>query len=118
VRGEVKSAFVTHKRVAGRYDGWGWQFSLRRNGKAVDEDLLFLVCYEDVGKPLATFIIPGDALDSRLSKIDITARDPRRYRGRWSIYCNDWSGVERVVNRAPMHKHSLFRAVEDEAIPF
>lgn len=82
-RVEVKSAFLSTRR-----GGQGrWQFSLRRRECDVDEDLLFLLCYEDLGEdldgdPEVVFVIPGDALPADLTKIDITSEDPRRYRGK------------------------------------
>lgn len=114
VRAEVKSAQL------GRYKGrcHRWQFSLRRHGLDVDEELVFLLCYDDLDEsPIATFIIPGSMLLRRLTKIDITSRDPREYRGRWQEYLGAWEVVERVVRETGFAKPSLFRSRMEE-IPF
>jgi len=117
-KGEVKSAFLSdnsNHRGSGR-----WQFSLRRNGVLVDEHVLFLVCYQDLeSDPLAVFVIPGDALDAELSKIDITSADPRDYGGQWARFRDAWDVVDRVVARLPARKPELIRPrVQDEEVPF
>jgi len=100
-RVEVKSAFVTHRKRKERWDGWAWQFSLRRNGLLVDEDLLVLLCYERLYEPpVSVFVVPGCALDAEICKIDITSRDPGRYTGRWSVFRDSWDGVELAVDIA------------------
>jgi hypothetical protein len=112
---EVKSAFLTEQhRGRGRY-----QFSLRRHGAEIDEDILFLLCYEDVeAAPIAVFVIPGHALPATLSKIDITSRNPRQYMGKWAPYLGAWDVVRRTVNRLPFTKPDLFRTARPDAIPF
>lgn len=115
VRAEVKSATLSHDEER----GYRWQFSLRRHGLLVDEDVLFLLCWEDMeGGPLATFVVPGGAVYERLCKVDVTSRDPREYRGRWARYREDWGQVGRVVARLPYRKVTLFRESEQVEIPF
>lgn len=115
VRAEVKSALL------GRYrgNGYRWQFSLRRHGLDVDEDLLFLLCYDDLDEPppVAVFIIPGNVLPRQLTQIDITSQNPREYRGKWQGYLDAWENVERVVGEVRVTKPTLFRS-RTEAIPF
>ena len=115
-RAEVKSAFLTS---GSRGNKGRWQFSLRRHGLAVDEDLLFLLCFQDLETPpLAVFIIPGRALGPTLSKIDVTSADPTRYRGKWAQYRGDWSQVEGVIERLSVSKPVLFRLEIKQKIPF
>jgi hypothetical protein len=117
-KGEVKSAFLSADS-RGRGNG-RWQFSLRRNGILVDEHVLFLVCYRDLETdPLAVFVIPGEALDAELSKIDITSADPWDYSGQWAPYRDNWGVVDQIVARLPARKPKLIRArAEDGEIPF
>jgi len=118
VRGEVKAAVCSR---GARGSGWRWQFSLRRHGLLVDEDVLFLLCYgEDLdGSPLATFVIPGDVLPGTLSKIDITSLDPATYRGAWARYREDWNQVANVLEHVPeCGQLVLFRSMTEEEIPF
>jgi hypothetical protein len=116
-KAEVKSALLSDNsngRGNGRY-----QFSLRRHGVLVDEHVLFLVCYQDLETdPLAVFVIPGDALDAELSKIDITSADPRDYGGQWAPYRDDWDVVDDVVASLPARKPALIRSRVEEEIPF
>ena len=112
-RVEVKSAFVS----PGSNGGKRWQFSLRRHGLVVDEDLLFLLCYDDLDEaPIGVFIIPGKEI-GMISKIDITHRDPYKYRGKWSHWRDAWLEVLRTVASLPARQPVLFRAMERE-IPF
>jgi len=115
-RVEVKSAMLTRDLRR----GYRWQFSLRRHGLLVDEDVLFLLCWEGLedGPPIAIFVIPGSAVDARLTKIEITSRDPRTYRGRWARYRGDWGQVRRVVERLPAQQPVLFREQVQERIPY
>jgi hypothetical protein len=118
VRGEIKGATRSNGSGNGRQDRW--QFSLRRHGLPLDEELLFLLCYEDaLSDPITLFIIPGDALHQSLSKIDITSHDPVAYRGKWTRYREDWSQVARMVRLAPpAAQPSLFRFAGVDIIPF
>ena len=115
-RAEVKAAFCS-PRPGNRQPRW--QFSLRRHGLLVDEDLLFLLCWDGLEVPLATFIIPGSAVPETLSKIDITSSDPSAYRGQWAVYYEDWAQVNRIVSLLPMPEQLvLFREQRYEEIPF
>lgn len=114
-RVEVKSALLSN----GRGRRVRWQFSLRRRGNDVDEDLLFLLCYKDLDSdPVAVFVIPGRALSAKLSKIDVTSRDPRRYRGKWARFRDAWLEVQRVVDDLPARQPALFRRRVEEPVPF
>jgi len=117
VKAEVKTATLS---AGARGLGSGrWQFSLRRNGKLVDEHLLFLVCWLDLDEdPVAVFVIPGRELDEELAKIDITTGNPEAYGGRWSRYYEAWEVVDQVLARVPARKPELFREEIQEEIPF
>jgi len=115
-RAEVKSATLAKNALRG---GYRWQFNLRRHGLLVDEDVLFLLCWEDLeGPPVAVFVVPGSAVYAQLSKIEITSRDPCTYRGRWSRYREDWGQVRQVVERLPARQRPLFRRRVQERVPF
>lgn len=117
---EVKSA-TPSAGSPGRNRSDRWQFSLRRHGLPVDEDLMILVCWgEDLEEPLATFIIPGAEVDERLTKIDITSR-PDRYRGKWTAYRGRWDLVDQVLEDLPAGQvpfEELFKVPEEIEIPF
>lgn len=100
-RVEVKSALETERIVGGRpYPVW--QFSLRRHGLPVDEDLVVLCCYdEEENPPRTTFVIPGELVDEGLTKIDVTT-DPERYAGRWAWCANRWVAVDAVIGGVQM----------------
>jgi hypothetical protein len=116
-RVEVKSALRTensNNRGSGRY-----QFSLRRHGLEVDEELLVLLCYEDLGEdPVAAFVIPGEAVDPERTKIDITRADPTAYTGKWAAYLEAWEEVGRVMRTTPATQPTLCRPEPVEVIPF
>lgn len=91
---EVKTA-----KVSGRTDRKAkrWQFSLfghRERQEPFEEDLLILRC-ETV--PPCHFVIPGVVVPRYLTKIDITTKDPCRYRGKWSFYRERWDLVDTVL---------------------
>lgn len=113
-RVEVKSAFVS----PGSNGGGRWQFSLRRHGLVVDEELLFLLCYDNLDDPPScVFVIPGEAV-GMISKIDITSSDPYKYRGLWARWRNAWQQVERAVAGLSARQPVLFRAEAEGDIPF
>ncbi len=116
IRVEVKSALLSRRGKNG--NSYRWQFNLRRHGLDLDEDLLFLLCYGDdlSNPPQAVFIIPGRSLPKRLTKIDITSRDPRAYRGQWRRWLDAWDEVKHIRATTPVRKPVLFRSTE--AIPF
>lgn len=120
LRAEVKAATRSNGSGNGRQSRW--QFSLRRHGLPLDEELLFLLCYDDVTcDPVTVFVVPGDVLPERLSKIDITSYDPLTYRGKWARYREDWSQVGRMMRIAPpVAQPSLFRyaSVSVDDVPF
>jgi hypothetical protein len=95
---EVKSALPS-ERKGNRSPRW--QFSLRRKGLPIDEDLLILLCYRDitptirnpVPSPEQIYIIPGVAIDKMLTKIDIID-SPKMYAGKWSVYRHAWGWVD------------------------
>lgn len=94
-RVEVKSALLSGRHGRGTCS---WQFSLRRHGRLVDEELLLLLCFDDLDAgPLAAFVIPGAAVPADLTKIHISSRDPRAYAGKWAAYRDAWHLVRPLV---------------------
>ncbi len=89
---EVKSATPTN---AARGKGTRWQFSLRRRGLPLDEDLLILVCYDKNLAVIGALVIPGAEVPEELTKIDISSH-PWHYGGKWAKYWEDWSVVDDV----------------------
>lgn len=108
---EVKAAMLSESGRPGRL--W-WQFSFRRRGLLIDEDLLILLCYFDIDKDPVAFVIPGDGVNPLLKKITIPSNDPRDYRGKWSVYIERWDLIEKVVGRSPRSRIVL----EKEKVPF
>lgn len=113
IRVEVKSALPSAGNGGVRY-----QFSLRRHGLSLDEELLVLLCYHIAGAAPAAFIIPNHALPRDLTKIDITSPDPADYTGQWALYRNDWAQVSQIVAATACRKPELFRSRTEEPIPF
>lgn len=120
VLGEVKSSTLG-KRTGNRQSRW--QFSLRRHGLLMTEQLLFLVFYPSEVyldfeiDPICVFVIPGDEIDRMLTKIDITSELPAEYGGKWARFREDWGQVRRVTSQArPGRQIKLFR--EQDKIPF
>ena len=113
VRAEVKSAF----RTPG-HRGQRWQFSLRRHGLEIDEELLFLLCYDDEMEIAGVFVIPGAEVEPDLTKIDITS-SPSSYHGRWASFLGAWGRVDDVLDAMPRGQAVLFRPQRvEEPIPF
>jgi len=91
---EVKTA-----NLSGRTDqsGFRWQFSLISHldhQKPFDEDLLILRCLSD---PPQHFIIPGCLVHYKLTKIDITYKNPQKYHGRWAEFREAWELGDLVI---------------------
>jgi hypothetical protein len=95
---EVKSATLSK---SGRHDRKFWQFSFCRMGVPVSEDIIFLLCYIDMDNDPVTFVIPGDKVFPFIKKITVPNTDPFAYNGKWSVYREKWSLVEKVVAMPP-----------------
>jgi hypothetical protein len=75
-----------------------WQFLLYKNdgeSSPFKEDLLVLRCETD---PPVHFLIPGCLIHYRLTKIDITSKNPLRYNGRWSEFRDAWELADLVIS--------------------
>jgi len=88
---EVKTA-----RKSGRTDKpcKRWQFCLyahKDRQNPVNEDLLILRCES---KPPCHFIIPTFLVPDKLTKIDITSPNPWQYKGKWSLFREQWQIVD------------------------
>lgn len=91
---EVKTANLTKRTSQG---GMSWQFSLASHldhQKPFDEDLLILRCLSD---PPQHFIIPGCLIHYKLTKIDITFKNPQKYVGRWAEFREAWELGDLVI---------------------
>jgi hypothetical protein len=111
-RVEVKASHYSVRHLSNRTAAY--QFSLRRYGLMVDEDLLILLCYNGSSDdPLGAFVIPGSEVRPTLKKISITSKDPAVYTGKWAKWWNAWDVVKDVVNGA-----GAVDKLEVEEIPF
>lgn len=91
---EVKTTNRT-KRADGKYSVW--QFCLYSHDdrqQPFKEDVLILRCRST---PPCHFIIPGILVNYKLTKIDITSKDPWRYVGRWASFREAWELIDLVV---------------------
>lgn len=91
---EVKTA-----NASGRTDRKAkrWQFCLfahPERDKPFAEDLLILRCETT---PPTHFVIPGVIVLRGTIKIDITTKDPAKYRGKWAFYRERWDLIDTVL---------------------
>ena len=103
---EVKSALPS-KRKGNRSPRW--QFSLRRRGLPIDEDLLVLLCYRSITPTIAhpvpspeqIYIIPGVKIRETLTKIDIGTKS---YKGKWLVYLGAWAWADWALENPRLEK--------------
>lgn len=114
IRAEVKAAIPTG---ASGNRSQRWQFSFGRHNKLNDEELVFLVCYDNDLAIQGVFVIPGCDVGPRLKKIDITS-SLDKYHGKWAKYLGKWNVVEDIVAVYTSKTRLEREAAPEEEIPF
>lgn len=91
---EVKTANLT---IGSNGNLGRWQFCLFAHPdrqQPFNEDLLILRCE---CSPPVHFVIPGTQVLFRLSKIDITSKNPHKYQGKWARFREGWEAIEELL---------------------
>lgn len=111
---EVKSATRTRRKRGG--NSYRWQFSLKRHGLPLDEEIFLFLCYgDDLKAPERVYVIPG-ILIKDLTKLDVPATPGKQYRGRWEKNLDAWHQISLALWDA--HENTARPEWNADDIPF